>query len=237
MYEVDQWVDLVGASSDYLIPQFILTKDVTPGLSVQFRVRARNIYGWQELFSDPVVTLYASEAPGQLATVTTAYNESDDPLSVLITWEKPDENSEPISAYEILILAKDGQTWNEETLGCDGEQESIVLNRQCYVLLSTLRESPFNLVYDDLVIVKGRAKNSKGFGHYSEPNIFGARISQIPITMDPPRVDVDLSTLNSITVDWDALTLGVGNGGSAIDSYNLIWDAGTNGQNWLNVQG
>ena len=47
--------------------------------------------------------------------------------------------------------------------------------------------------------------------------------------MDPPRVNVDLSTLNSITVDWDALTLGVGNGGSAIDSYNLIWDAGTNG--------
>ena len=55
--------------------------------------------------------------------------------------------------------------------------------------------------------------------------------------MDPPRLNIGLSSLTTITVEWDELTTGDRNGGSSIDSYNLIWDAGTNGASWLNVQG
>ena len=98
-----------------------------------------------------------------------------------------------------------------------------------------LVEEPYNLVYNDLVQAKGRAKNSKGFGHYSEPNIFGARISQRPTVMNPPRLDIEQSTLTSITIEWDDLSFGEQDGGSAIETYHLEWDAGTNGGSWHSI--
>ena len=88
-----------------------------------------------------------------------------------------------------------------------------------------------------MVVAKARAINSKGFGLFSQPNIFGARISQQPIIMQPPRLDKVSSTLTTISLEWDPLTTGEENGGSLVDSYNLQWDAGTNEASWLNVQG
>ena len=108
-------------------------------------------------------------------------------------------------AYEILILSKDGQTYFEEEVDCKADEEIIKIARECSIPLTTLRMSPYNLVYNDLVVAIGRAKNIKGFGHYSEPNIFGARVSQRPSVMSPPSLNIVTSTLNSIDVYWDEL--------------------------------
>ena len=114
-------------------------------------------------------------------------------------------------------------------MNCKANAEPFLSQRYCFMPLSTLRAAPYNLIYNDMVVAKARAKNSKGFGHFSEPNIFGARVSQKPSKMNPPSLNIELSTLTSITVFWSPLTSGEDNGGSAIDSYNLVWDAGTNG--------
>lgn len=39
-----------------------------------------------------------------------------------------------------------------------------------------------------------------------------------------------------IEVNWSALT-GTDTGGSSIDTYNLQWDAGTNGATWTDIHG
>ena len=163
------------------------------------------------------------------------YDSVNAPLVVTLTWEEPDNKQDPITGYEILVLTSDGETYIEDTDDCDASLTAIANALQCSIPISTLREAPYSLVYNDLVVAKGRAYNSIGFGHYSEPNIFGARVSTIPSKMDPPRLDNELSTLTSITLEWDELIAGELNGGSPIDSYNLIWDAGTNGISWQNV--
>lgn len=96
MFDGVDWVDLVGQSSDYLSTTFNLINGITPGAQIQFRVRARNVYGWQPLFSDPDVTIIASEAPGQMETLVTSYDEMEDAYSIKITWQAPDANSETI---------------------------------------------------------------------------------------------------------------------------------------------
>ena len=58
-----------------------------------------------------------------MSTISVIYDESIDPLTVQISWEKPDENSEPISEYEILFLAKDGETWTEDEVNCKADAE------------------------------------------------------------------------------------------------------------------
>lgn len=128
-------------------------------------------------------------------------------------------------------------TWIEDEVDCKADDEPFLTQLYCFVPLTTLRSTTYNLGYNDLVVAKARAYNSKGFGHYSEPNILGALVSQKPSLMDIVRINKDTSTLTTITVEWDALTTGEQTGGSAIDSYNLIWDAGTNGDSWQNVQG
>lgn len=89
--------------------------------------------------------------------IITEYIESEDPLSVKLTWEKPDEHSETISAYEILIRTNDGQTWVEDTVNCKADSEPILSSRTCSIPLTVLRDSPYNLVYNDLVVARGRA--------------------------------------------------------------------------------
>jgi hypothetical protein len=93
------WSDLVGYPSDYTILTFLLTNNVTKGTSYQFRIRARNIYGWSTLFSDPTTAIKASGIPAQMLIVTTSYDTLDDPTKVKLAWVEPYGNSEVILDY------------------------------------------------------------------------------------------------------------------------------------------
>ena len=126
-------------------------------------MRARNVYGWQPAFSDPPVTLVSSEAPGFMNTLTTTYDSATDPFNIKIEWTKPDENSNVITGYEILIKAKDG-TYIEDLVDCNADQEPVLTDLTCNIPLTTLRQSPYSLIYGDLVVAIGRAQNTKGFG-------------------------------------------------------------------------
>lgn len=57
------WSDLVGYSSDFTQLTYIVTDGLTKGVSYSFRIRARNIYGWALLFSDPSTVIKTSGVP------------------------------------------------------------------------------------------------------------------------------------------------------------------------------
>lgn len=96
-------------------------------------------------------------------TLTTTYDSATDPFNIKIEWTKPDENSNVITGYEILIKAKDG-TYIEDLVDCNADQEPVLTDLTCNIPLTTLRQSPYSLIYGDLVVAIGRAQNTKGFG-------------------------------------------------------------------------
>lgn len=99
-----------------------------------------------------------------MAVAVTSIDVGIDPLSVKISWTAPNDNNEVIIEYEILIRKSGGTEYAEETVTCDGVNAAIVSARQCFVPITTLRGSDYNLVYGDLVAVRARARNSLGFG-------------------------------------------------------------------------
>lgn len=60
---IGDWTDIVGSSTGYLQSSVIVTEDISAGTNYLFRVRARNIYGFASDFTDPTVTIRASDIP------------------------------------------------------------------------------------------------------------------------------------------------------------------------------
>lgn len=71
--------------------------------------------------------------------------------------------------------------------------------------MSVLLAAPYNLVFDDLIIVVGTAQNSYGFATLpSQANSAGAHVRVIPSQMTSPTVVLKSDT--TITIMWTALT-------------------------------
>lgn len=167
-----------------------------------------------------------------MAVVTTAIGA--DALSVTISWTAPDDNSDPITSYHILIRKAGGVEYAEEPTNCAGTDSTIVSEARCLVLIADLRDN-FGLQYGDLVVARVRASNSLGDGQYSQPNTVGATIETEPAQMAPPTETS--TTLTEISVAWVALT-GDGTGGSPPDSYQLDYGVGQSGvSSWTTLQG
>jgi len=230
------WVDLVGYSSDYSQLTYTVTDGLTKGIAYQFRIRARNIYGWALLLSDPSTIIKTSGVPAQMFTVTTSYDTGVDPTSVKITWLQPYSNSEPVIDYQVVIRHKDLSTFSEESVNCNGAVDPAKTSLYCFVPLTVLRSNPYLLEFNDLVVAKARARNAWGYGIYSESNTAGASIQTEPSAPASPTLDIVLSTLTQIKVDWSPLT-GLNTGESPITSYNLQWDAASNGVTWSDLSG
>ena len=85
------WYDLTGLTINYLSTSFIVTTGVTPGLTYQFRVRAKNAYGFG-VYST-ATSIKASDKPDVMTQVTVAIQSG---TYVRVSWIKPDENSDTI---------------------------------------------------------------------------------------------------------------------------------------------
>lgn len=83
---------------NYLQTSFIVTTGLVKDKAYQFRVRAKNAYGFGSYSN--IANIRTSHQPETMVTVTTAIQ---DQVKVRISWIKPYENSEPITAYKILI--------------------------------------------------------------------------------------------------------------------------------------
>ncbi len=111
--------DLVGYTSYYTGSSFTITTSLTAGTSYDFKVRARNSYGWGDYSS--VATISATDKPATMSAVTVALSNTD----VRISWSAPSSNSDTITKYKILILQSDG-TYSEDTTDCDGTDSTII---------------------------------------------------------------------------------------------------------------
>lgn len=217
------YTTLIGDPTDSLVTSQTLTS-LTTGTMYKFRYSIRNDIGWS-LYSDELIT-YSAIAPAQMSAPTT----SIDSLTVKIQWVDPDNGGMPITAYQILIQSKNGIYLSEPTQ-CLGSDATILSNKYCNILLTTLTAIPFSLLEGDLVKVEVASINAIGTGLLSNANTAGALIEVVPAKPPVPPIRDALTTQSSITVDYTVLT-GFATGGTPILTYSLEWDAGTNGVTW-----
>lgn len=88
---------MLGYPSNSLLVSYDVTSGLTAGSAYQFMVRSKNIYGWSSYST--AVTIYASDVPDQVATVTTTVSGT----SVRIAWSAPSDNSDSILSYNVRI--------------------------------------------------------------------------------------------------------------------------------------
>ena len=101
--------------------------------------------------------------------------------------------------------------------------------------MHALGASPFYLVYGNLVQAEVLAQNSRGWSAASLPNTVGATIEVAPLAVGAPTRGA-LTGPTQIEVAWNSLS-SPQNGGSAILSYHLQYDNGTNAGTWYDVVG
>ena len=102
------FVDLVGNSIDSLALTYTVSSSVVAGTLYQFRVRAKNYWGWGPYST--AVSIKASSAPDQMSEVTTTIDPATGGLK--IAWSSAVSNSESITAYKIEILDVTDTTWS-----------------------------------------------------------------------------------------------------------------------------
>lgn len=106
---------------------------LTQGQTYQFKVEARNAYGYSSTFSNTLSVLTA-QVPAQPVAPTTTWN----PDSVVVNWVSPDNGGSAITGYTISIRQSDSSTFSVDSTNCD--MSSSVLTT-CTIPVATLRAS------------------------------------------------------------------------------------------------
>ena len=128
-----------------------------------------------------MLLIAAAGVPEQMEIPVTAIDPSN-PRNILVTWVEPYDNSDAIIEYDIVFR----RTTDGIYLGvneCVSIKPLLVLS--CSVPITVFTNvATFNLLYNDLVKVRVRARNTNSWGDYSESNISGARIQTKPVQMN-----------------------------------------------------
>lgn len=203
--------------TDTLVTTYTFT-GLNAGTTYRFKVRARNIYDYGDFSS--AVPIIASSVPDTMSAVTTTLSGTS---NIVISWTAPADNGLAISSYSIQLFVPSTSTYVTDSTNCPGTNPSLT---SCTIPISTLLTT-HGLIRGDLVQARVRASNSKGPGGYSSLNTVGATVQTVPTTMNAPT-KVATSTSTRLDIVWSALTSTSDTGASAITSYNLEWDQGTN---------
>jgi hypothetical protein len=180
-------------------------------------VRARNIYGFGE-FSE-IEVIIASTHPDRPNIVTTV----TDGLKVLVSFDEPPANGEPISLYTIEFYSRDGFFY--QSTECD---QSLVLSMQklnCEATFTMMRQAPFFLELGDLIEVRAKATNNIGESAFSQINVEGSLIETEPAQVSGLDFDIVTSTITSIDLSWNEFTTFEETGGVPILNYKVITTA------------
>ena len=105
----------------------------------------------------------------------------------------------------------------------------------CEIPMTVFASSPYSLSPNTLIEAHVLAQNVNGWSDQSVDSSGSAIAQTTPLVMNDPTRDI-LTTTSQIVVDWAALTLAQ-SGYSAVTSYNLMWDAGTNAGQWYSLLG
>lgn len=113
---------------------------------------------------------------------------------VAASWQAPDSNYDPITAYLVLFLQSDGQ-YSEETTHCPSSDTSLVGSLTCSVPLSVLRAPPYSLGYGAEVLFTVSAYNVYGWSLTSQVNTVVATIETEPLAPTTPVYEAFSSSL------------------------------------------
>jgi hypothetical protein len=137
---------------------------------------------------------------------------------IRISWKIPYDGSSPITSYTIKIRHNDGFTYSEESTNCNGKQDTdIIINHECFVLISDLSTAPYHMTWGDSIFAKVTATNAIGDSVES-----GSGNGALLITY--PDAPVDLQNVPSVTnatqigISWGAPPAA---GGSVILDYTV----------------
>jgi hypothetical protein len=205
-----------------------IVEGLNPGSQYQFKVRARNIYGYGE-FSDTII-LIPKAVPDMMASPTTSL----DYPTVTIAWTTPFNNGNTINAYQIVIFSHVENDFIERTDLCDGADVTTFSLRECEIDMSYFF-TDLGYSHTDLILVKARAANSVGWGSYSTQNPSGVFAQTEPAQMNLPLNDYDMMRDNRVKLDWQPLVTNFETGAVPILSYSLEYDQAVN--DWVSVCG
>lgn len=129
------WYSLIGLDDPVLTQtMFTVTNNVLEGQYYQFKIRAKNVWGWGPF--SPIVTIRASTFPDQVKQIVTSYDSITG--GVKIVWAQTKNNGDPILEYKVEIYNYFTSSWNLELANCNGANSPVVLDRVCVVPVSVL---------------------------------------------------------------------------------------------------
>jgi hypothetical protein len=202
---------------------------VTEGAHYRFVVRAVNIYG--DGPDSTISSIRASDVPSQMSTLTTTRIG----LDVRVSWVEPLHNGAAVTAYKIVVYDRSTSTYVEDLTTCNGALSSTQAALSCSFAFTYLI-STYGYSRGELILFKAQAYNADGWGDLSSAPTAGATIMTVPAAMGT-AVESTATASTQIVATWSALTSTAASGGTAITSYELSWDSGTNGASWAALNG
>lgn len=210
------WTDLT-----YSLVLSATVNGLTLGTSYSFRYRAANVIGNGTYSS--TLTVKAVSVPSQIATPNAIYTGTNNAY-VKLSWATPASNGGTIDAYKVITFDV-GNSIEMTNAFC---QEGVLPTTSCTVPMSSFWSTPFNLTTAGVPLIQEvQAHNEAGWGILSSQATGGVTVQTVPIKPPViPWLNTGSTTSSQLVVVWSALGTGQ-NGGSAILSYSLLWDAGS----------
>lgn len=129
------WSGIDGYSLVELGTSFTVST-VQPGQVYNFKLQAKNIYGWGE-FSQ-TLAVAAAGVPEQMSIPVTTNVGTD----IVVTWQQPYDTSAPITAYSVFFRGADRNLYQNSLCVVTGTP----IPTSCTVSITSLIASPFFLV-------------------------------------------------------------------------------------------
>ena len=187
------------------------------GTVYSFKVESRNSYDYSA-FSAPISLLCAIEPAKPLAPTTSIYLSN-----VIIDWEAPNNHGTEITNYKVYLRESDGVTFTQESVDCDGTDETVKAETKCMVSLFTVIEPPYSLTKGDHIFAKVIAVNFYGDSEYSDEGN-GAVTQLVPDAPLNLANNAAITDANNIGLTWSP---GLDDGGAVVIDYKL-WFALSN---------
>jgi hypothetical protein len=168
--------EVVGFTTEQLNTEVEVS--TTPGTTYLFRYRVKNMFGFSINYS-PEVEIKSAKSPNTPTDVQTSIVGHD----VKIAWTAPDNNYDTITRYEVQIRNSE-LDWIENTLTCDGADETIKQNTECYVSLLSLLSGQYNLLQGENVNIRVAATNNIGTSDFE--TVVGVLIETVPLAPAVP---------------------------------------------------
>lgn len=160
--EGQSWVREIGYLSNSLATTYTVTENIVIGKDYQFRLRAKNIWGWGAYST--ISTIKAARVPIQMSAPATSVDADSGDL--VISWTQPDPQGSAITSYFIEIAHSDGLAWSEYESTCNGEDPSLL---ECAVPMTDLALT-YNYAQGALIKVRASAVNEFGASSVSDEN-------------------------------------------------------------------